>query len=637
MNPVRAMRTVLAGTVSAALVTTGVLAGTVTHSASAANRPVVLSQGHIDLFSVDHHDGKARLQVKDDTGAAPVFREPETVTVAVDEVKTHLTVPPSPAYAFLGAEGDDLYVLPQTQQADLPWPGWSTELLTSSLPAGTTLAGGNPVELAVDVSGPGDVITFQNDSFGGVQPGTDFINTRTPEPDVIAIAGSAHVHTNWAFTELGSYELTVTPTIATSAGALTGPASSYHFQVGPATVDPGPGPVDPVPTQGVTVTPDRENARYLYGQGITLNAAPTQPTELDHWHWFVKREGATDFVISNRSATSQLKLPTSLDWDGAQVYASLYDDNHEVVASSDPLTLSVTALPEVTELTATADRASYRAGDVASFTSAQDPATGEDHFHWYLRKVGEEFYTYIPESNQATATLPITADMDGGTVIARLFDEQHAVIAESGPVELDVRSGADATTTGLELGATEQAYGAAPVDATVTVADTVEGKPAAGTVDITVGGETVADDVAVDAAGTATVALPRDLEPGAHEVVASFVPTDAERHAASTSAAVELTVTRAATDTSASLVRTKIKPARQGVVKVHVSSDVTPSGTVVVRAGKRELGTVELNERGRARVKLPKLRPGKHRLVVVYAGSDHHARSTDRVTLRVRR
>ncbi|NHC25553.1 Ig-like domain repeat protein [Nocardioides sp. IC4_145] len=383
------------------------------------------------------------------------------------------------------------------------------------------------------------------------------------------------------------------------------------------------------------MTPNREGARYLYGQGITLTAAPTAATDLDHWHWFVKPAGASEFTISDRSATAELKLPTSMSWNGAQVYASLYDEDHQVVASSAPVTLEVSTLPAVTTITAATDRPAYRAGDVARLSSTQQPQTDETHFHWYVRKTGEEFYTYIPGSDAADATLPITADLDGASVLVRLFDDAHAVIAESAPVPLQVAdAGPGATTIAARLQPSTVRYAAKRAALQVEV--DADGATPEGSVDVTVGGRTVARDVAVDEAGAATVRLPKKLTPGRHRVVAHFRPADDQAHAASSSPATVLKVERAVSRVKA-VVAKVVRPAQRARVAITVASAADPRGVVVIRDGARRLVKVRLDRAGRAVVRLPRLSVGKHRLVVRYQGDRLHAADTARAVLRVRR
>ncbi|WP_205473663.1 choice-of-anchor M domain-containing protein [Nocardioides sp. SYSU D00038] len=622
-NPLRLL-------VAAALATGALVAGTSPAvQAAQAERPFVLDDGHIDLFDVVYDPGASglRLQVRDDTGLyapGPVTRAPEDVTVQADAEAAEFVTPSTPPAAcgcpFFGEQGTVTWVLPFTQEAGLPWAGWSTERLKPSLPQGTTLPeSGTPVEIELDIDGPGDVHLYQWSAFGSVT--NHQVDTTSAAPDVIKVGVNQHVHGEWLFTEQGSYSITATPRATTTGGqTLTGPPASYHVQIGAEE-----------PTLDLAVTPNRAGAEYLYGQGITLTAAPSEATELDHYHWFVKRAGESEFSVSERSTTQELKLPTSMVWDGAQVYASLYDDEHRVVASSQPLTLSVETLPPVTTLTAAADKASYTVGETVQLSSTQQPPTGEDHFHWYVRKPGEEFFTYIPGSDAASATLPVTAEHDGAEVAVRLFDHDHAVIAESAPLTLDVRDPAPAaTTTAVRLSRATQSYGATgPVRATATVA----GEGVTGTVTFRSGARVLASGVGVSAQGTATATLPRDLPAGRHQVVASFVP-GATSLGASTSPPVVLRVTKAATRTRATAPR-RVRAGARATVRVVVGAPLPASGKVVVRKSGRVVGTARLDARGRAGVRLSRLRPGLHRLVVAYPGGANHRSSRAAVTIRV--
>lgn len=598
--------------------------------ASAVDREFVLTSGHIDLFDVtyDPAAGQLDLSVGDETGlydAGKVFRDPGTVTVAVDDERAAVTVPDLPAYAFLGAPGDTVYLLPQSQNVDLPWPGWSTERLTGTLPAGTELStAADAVRLAVSVDGPGQVHSYMNGATGGVI--NHYVDTRDGGPDTIPVSRNAHVHTEWVFTETGEYTFTVTPSATTTTGAtLAGEATTYHVRVG-----------DPAPAPGLTVTADRADAQYLYGQGITLTAAPDAATDLDHYHWFIKAAGQPDYVISNRSGTHELKLPTSPVWDGAQVVAKLYGHDHEVVAESAPITIGVQTLTPTTTLTAAADKARYQVGDTAVLTSTQSPQTADDHYHWYVRKPGAEFYTWIDGTRAADATLPITADLHGAEVVARLFNADHAVLAESAPLVVSVGEAAPlATRTTVRLDRTAQRYGASrPARAVVTV--TTASGPGQGRVAVTVGG-TAIGTAALDARGRAVLAVPARLNPGAHRVVARFTPSDAAAQAASTSTSAALSVRKAVSRVAVRAVRTRLPVAARARVVVRVSGAATPRGRVQALVKGRKVAAGTLRD-GRVVLRLPRLRAGGYAVRVRFAGDARHQGATSKaVRVRVTR
>jgi surface-anchored protein len=178
------------------------------------------------------------MNVKDDTRLytpGVQIRDPAGVTVFVDSALSALDTTSLPAtYNFLKVDGPTIYLLPQTQDYNLPWPGWSTERLLGTLPAEHALpTSGTPVRFDVSIVGPGNVFTWFTGSFGGVS--NKYIDTVDPAADFIPVSRSAHVHTNWAFTQQGDYFITVTPSATTTTGStITGPGVVYHIHVGPA-------------------------------------------------------------------------------------------------------------------------------------------------------------------------------------------------------------------------------------------------------------------------------------------------------------------------------------------------------------------------------------------------------------------
>jgi putative ABC transporter-associated repeat protein len=218
----------------------------------------VLDHGHADAFETTYDDdsGRLTLSVKDDTrihADRTVYRSPEDVTLAYEDPRGQVELPEATgAWAFLGVHGGRTAWLGSQTGSDqdyLPWAGWSTERLLPSLAGtGITPASGSPVSLVVKVDGPGDVFTFQNDSFG--QPVNRYLDTTTSDGGTIPVAANAHVHTNWVFTAEGDYHLEVTPRLRTADGrTITGPAADYHFRAGVEQTG-GPGGDDPGPTPG---------------------------------------------------------------------------------------------------------------------------------------------------------------------------------------------------------------------------------------------------------------------------------------------------------------------------------------------------------------------------------------------------
>lgn len=90
--------------------------------------------------------------------------------------------------------------------------------------------------------------------------------------------------------------------------------------------------------------------------------------------------------------------------------------------------------------------------------------------------------------------------------------------------------------------------------------------------------------------------------------------------------------------TLADVVKNPVMKGSRAKVRVAVAAgDVVPSGRVKLSSGGRRLGSKLLDESGRTTVRLKRLAPGKHRVLVSYVGSDIAAGSTDRVRVRVLR
>lgn len=134
--------------------------------------PVTLSRGHLDLRVTQGADGNGMpsyaMAVKDDTrtaARASVLRSLPSVTLAVHP-NAYYVRPQSlsdPGYDVLGAVGAGSYVLPQTQNSDIVWPGFSTEGVDyAGLPDGVDIG----VRL---LDGPAGAYAafFQSGSLGG--------------------------------------------------------------------------------------------------------------------------------------------------------------------------------------------------------------------------------------------------------------------------------------------------------------------------------------------------------------------------------------------------------------------------------------------------------------------------------------
>lgn len=161
--------------------------------ANAQSSYTVISEGHVDVFGIAYEDGALDLHIHDeetDTEYAPS----EAVLKVNEAAET--TVPAG--YGFLGEEGDDVWILPDTEVEGLLFAGWATE----------EIAPGDFVDDSLTLTvhdAWGDVDLYTVDDFG--QPDVLFDSDQGPGSWEVGAGG--HGHMNWAFGEDGYYKITV--------------------------------------------------------------------------------------------------------------------------------------------------------------------------------------------------------------------------------------------------------------------------------------------------------------------------------------------------------------------------------------------------------------------------------------------
>jgi len=188
---------------------------------------VVLDAGHVDLVEVTVDAGRLVVRVKDDTtGGGAVFRSPTDVQARVKD-PARIQVPDDPAFAFLGAPGTDMWMLPQVQDPTLLWPGWSTERIQPGQLRGDSMT----LRLAA-ADGPGPFALFTTDQFGVPKV---LFDSDGPAPNSTVVPVRTHAHSNWAFGASGVYRLTFEVAGTLSDGSPVATPVTYVVLVGDAT------------------------------------------------------------------------------------------------------------------------------------------------------------------------------------------------------------------------------------------------------------------------------------------------------------------------------------------------------------------------------------------------------------------
>ena len=227
-------------------------------ASSLLSNPVEIARGHLDvrLTQASSEGGLTYgLAVKDDSLTnvrTSVLRTVGSTTLAVAP-NARFVRPASlsdPSYDVLGPVGTATYVLPETQNSDIVWPGLSTEGIDyAALPDGADLT----LHLAQAPEGA-RVAFFQGGTFGA---GAKVHFDSSKGDGVVHTTEATHMHGNWVFSAPGTYRIEV--------GARSGERSlvepqSFTVIVRSGHRDERPAPVDeepvPTPSPGPAPTPE---------------------------------------------------------------------------------------------------------------------------------------------------------------------------------------------------------------------------------------------------------------------------------------------------------------------------------------------------------------------------------------------
>ena len=185
--------------------------------------PEVFNAGELDLEVA--FDGAFEIVLLDE-GAMREVEPGDALLQGLPPVKT--PVPPGSEFTFLGAAGDPVWILPQTEQEGLLFLGIAGDEIS-----GGTFQGDSVNLKLVGVRGPGNVFLYSEDGLG--TPNAPFFNTADgiDGNDVFPVAVGGHSHQNWAFTAPGVYKVAVQAEGVAVAGGqtITSPVAEFTFEV----------------------------------------------------------------------------------------------------------------------------------------------------------------------------------------------------------------------------------------------------------------------------------------------------------------------------------------------------------------------------------------------------------------------
>lgn len=186
----------------------------------------IISSGHLD-YSTQIVNGKLKSLIGDSSSGSETFKEPSN-TILWLKPSSKVTLPAG--YEQIGAAGSQVFMVPQTQNMNLIWLGWSTEKLNSSKVS-------SPVTWTLsNIDGPGTVKVFLNGEFGGIQ---SLVFDGVSSYDIKI---GVHAHANWAFSAPGIYRLHLTQSSTLADGTHSSNNEVLTIAVGdidPSTAIPG--------------------------------------------------------------------------------------------------------------------------------------------------------------------------------------------------------------------------------------------------------------------------------------------------------------------------------------------------------------------------------------------------------------
>lgn len=172
----------------------------------------VLDHGHVDITATREGDSFT-TRLKDETAIIDkktVERPLDDVVLAVHDnaLRSRPAALKGKEFDYLGQ--DKFFLLPQTQEQSIIWPGYNTQALNyKDYKDGTVTLNIKPVEMPEGAA----VGLFTTEGMGNKF--TPLVNS-TQEDYSIETTFASHTHTNWAFTKPGIYKLEVTYSATTT-------------------------------------------------------------------------------------------------------------------------------------------------------------------------------------------------------------------------------------------------------------------------------------------------------------------------------------------------------------------------------------------------------------------------------------
>lgn len=150
---------------------------------------------------------------------------PDDYIIALDN-DGKLQVPDLPSFEFLGAPGDNIWIISQSEAIGVPFVGMS-----SDTPGGVFENNRFAVALA-EFQGPGEFSMWTTSGSGQVNILMTTANGLSEE-DFISMPAPGHIHQNWGFSSPGTYHLgfQASGTLQSNSETITSEVQEFEFAV----------------------------------------------------------------------------------------------------------------------------------------------------------------------------------------------------------------------------------------------------------------------------------------------------------------------------------------------------------------------------------------------------------------------
>jgi zinc transport system substrate-binding protein len=182
-----------------------------------------------------------------------------------------------------------------------------------------------------------------------------------------------------------------------------------------------------------------EGAGHHYHTGDTIELNASYDTGPNHFHWYTR--ASVDDEWSEVTGQYQDELEIEATHDVGQVKVAQFDDNHDVMAESEPVEIVIDDhgegpaenmhSPNGEEVTIEGVEGHYHTGDLVVLTVSADE--DYDELQWYTMSNDSDEWE---ESGQAGESFEGEANGAFQMVKVELLDENGNIISESEPVEI---------------------------------------------------------------------------------------------------------------------------------------------------------------------------------------------------------